>query len=801
MPDHSLSAPVPPSHGRATDDRVRRSWSLQRMLPLYMTVLLTVMLTVTLVVTYAALTRSARSTALERLQRAADQLGSLAETSMARTRGRLAATARDSAVQLALEALNPSASAPEMAAARATLARLLTSSDTGLTAELWNANGRRLAAVGRGSAGDDAVRPQGAETRDTSELPPGLDDLAATDSARVGALYLIRDVPHLWVVAPVIARGARLGYVARQYRIAEGPRADETIRGLAGAEVGSYYRNADGSVWTTITGGRAGAPAARDSTGGSLIATRPGVGELIAVEKAITGTPLVLVLELPLRSVLAEPQATIRWLALASLVILLAGALIAGLVSRRITRPLLALADSARAIAQGDYGARVQPAGAEELARVGESFNHMAAEVGTARDEMEMQMEEAQALAEELELANQDLASSVRQLEESEAQFRALADAIPQLAWMAHADGSIFWYNQRWFAYTGTTLGQMQGWGWQTVHDPATLPEVVARWQTSITTGVPFEMEVPLRGADGQFRWFLTRVEPLRDSTGRVVRWFGTNTDVQALRDTREAAEAASRAKSDFLAVMSHELRTPLNAIGGYTDLIDLGLRGPVSDAQRRDIGRIRASQQHLLGLISSVLDLSRIEARKVSYDLTAVAVHPFLEGLDALVAPQAAAKSLTLDCVAGDPHLAVLADREKLRQILLNLLSNAIRHTPSGGRIVLAAAATDEGTVAISVRDTGPGIAPEVHERVFEPFVQLGRSLTQVREGIGLGLAISRDLARGMGGEISVESELGAGACFRVTLPRTLAQDGGRTMLASGDFPAVRNSASTTPA
>jgi signal transduction histidine kinase len=242
---------------------------------------------------------------------------------------------------------------------------------------------------------------------------------------------------------------------------------------------------------------------------------------------------------------------------------------------------------------------------------------------------------------------------------------------------------------------------------------------------------------------------------------------------VLAAEAARGAAVAANSAKTQFLATMSHELRTPLNAIGGYAELIELGIHGPLTDDQRRSIERIRSSQRHLLGLISGVLDFGRIEAGRVAYDLAAVEVAALLEGLDGFVAPQAAAKSLALEYITRGNGLAICADRDKLMQVLLNLLSNAIRYTPVGGRIQVTADADDSRPVVrITVADTGPGIPADRLEHIFEPFVQLDRSLARPREGVGLGLAISRELARGMNGDLTVLSEIGRGSSFVITLP-----------------------------
>jgi signal transduction histidine kinase len=233
----------------------------------------------------------------------------------------------------------------------------------------------------------------------------------------------------------------------------------------------------------------------------------------------------------------------------------------------------------------------------------------------------------------------------------------------------------------------------------------------------------------------------------------------------------RQQAEEASRAKSEFLAVMSHELRTPLNAIGGYAELMEMGIRGPVTAQQRADLHRIQQSQRHLLGLINEVLNYAKLETGTVHFDVADVRVREALAGAEALVAPQAQAKGLDLVVRPCAPSLAVRADAEKLRQVLVNLLSNAIKFTDRGGRVELGC--TPSATeVAIHVRDTGIGIAADQLGRIFEPFVQVRADLTRTAEGTGLGLAISRDLARGMGGDLTAVSTVGAGSTFTLTLP-----------------------------
>jgi signal transduction histidine kinase len=233
----------------------------------------------------------------------------------------------------------------------------------------------------------------------------------------------------------------------------------------------------------------------------------------------------------------------------------------------------------------------------------------------------------------------------------------------------------------------------------------------------------------------------------------------------------RGDAEKANRVKTDFLAVMSHELRTPLNAIAGHTELLEIGVHGPVTDAQLEALGRIRRSQRHLLGLINDVLNFAKLEAGHVEYDIGVVPIRSEIEALEPFISPQIAAKEISYSCTA-DAGLAALADAEKLRQIMLNLLSNSVKFTPEGGSIAVTAKGIGE-EVVVEVRDTGIGIPEDKLDQVFAPFVQVGRGLTSVHEGTGLGLAISRDLAEGMNGSLGVESTEGEGSCFILVLPR----------------------------
>ena len=235
----------------------------------------------------------------------------------------------------------------------------------------------------------------------------------------------------------------------------------------------------------------------------------------------------------------------------------------------------------------------------------------------------------------------------------------------------------------------------------------------------------------------------------------------------------RTEAENANRAKSEFLANMSHELRTPLNAIAGYVELLDMEIRGPVTQAQREDLARIKMSQRVLLRLVNDVLNFAKLESGHVPVTLKEVGMSELLQSVEPLVLPQLMSKGLQFHAEACSDDLRAIADPEKLEQILLNLLSNAIKFTPAEGSIRLSCESTSSH-VLIHVSDTGRGIPQEKQDRIFEPFVRVDEGFARKTEGTGLGLAISRNLARAMGGELAVESTPGEGATFTITLRRS---------------------------
>jgi PAS domain S-box-containing protein len=348
--------------------------------------------------------------------------------------------------------------------------------------------------------------------------------------------------------------------------------------------------------------------------------------------------------------------------------------------------------------------------------------------------------------------------------------------------WTATPDGRLDYVNHRAVSYFGLPMTALIGDGWQSQVHADDLLHAGTRWARSLVSGEPYEVEFRLRAADGEYRWHLARGTAQRSPQGAVLRWFGTNTDIEDAkrneaelqRLTSEAMEA-NRAKSDFLAAMSHELRTPLNAIGGYAQLIELGVRGPVTPEQVTDLQKIQRSKDHLNTLVGGVLTFARGGAGRIELRTKVGRVDALLDSVLEMITPQLAERSLRLERGDVPADLTVFADEDKSRQILLNLLANALKFTPADGCITVTASAQN-GDVCIAVRDTGIGVPAAQLEQIFEPFMQAKRAIRSKDGGVGLGLAISRQLARAMGGDLTVVSAPDEGSTFTLVLPRRAA-------------------------
>ncbi len=373
---------------------------------------------------------------------------------------------------------------------------------------------------------------------------------------------------------------------------------------------------------------------------------------------------------------------------------------------------------------------------------------------------------------------------------ETEERFRRMANSIPQLAWVARPDGWVLWFNDRWYEYTGATPEQMEGWGWQSVAQPEVLPAVMERWRASIASGQRFDMTFPMRGADGAFRPFLTRVAPVHDASGKLALWFGTNTDVSeqhrllverqqllaSEKAARERAEAEGRLKDEFLATLSHELRTPLNAILGWSGLMR---HGSLTESLFRDgVEVIERNARAQAKLIEDLLDMSRIISGRIRLEAQPVDLAQVLQAACEAVRPGAAAKGVLIDLVVDEPSAPLWGDPMRLQQVAWNLLNNAVKFSSRGGLVrARLERSTDEARIV--VEDTGEGIRPDFLLHVFDRFRQADGTTTRRHGGLGLGLAIVKQLVELHGGEVSAFSEgLGRGARFVVSLPASLGVD-----------------------
>ena len=378
----------------------------------------------------------------------------------------------------------------------------------------------------------------------------------------------------------------------------------------------------------------------------------------------------------------------------------------------------------------------------------------------------------------QLERLNRELerrvAERTEELRESESQFRSLANSIPQLAWMANPDASVFWYNQRWYDYTGTTLDEMKGWGWKRLHHPDHVEAVARKFQNSLAAGEPWEDTFPLRGKDGNYRWFLSRALPIHDVNGKVVRWFGTNTDITERKQTEEALVKSERlaAMGRLAGIIAHEINNPLEAISNafyllrdhpslddearyYSKLAEDEL-ARVAHITKQTLSFYRESQQAIAVSLADVLD-NVIELQSRNLHMSSVALQKRFQ---------------TQGKIQGYPV--------ELKQVFLNIIGNAVQAMPNGGRLRIALRESSSRSgrrgVRVSVCDTGVGISREHAKRLFEPFFS-----TKEAKGTGLGLWISKGIIQKYEGTIRFRSIELAGrkaTCFSVFIPTAAATE-----------------------
>lgn len=347
-----------------------------------------------------------------------------------------------------------------------------------------------------------------------------------------------------------------------------------------------------------------------------------------------------------------------------------------------------------------------------------------------------------------------------RAQQQSESRLSMLADNMSQFAWITEANGDIFWYNKRWFDYTGTTLEQMRGWGWRDVHHPDHIERVVSKFRRCLEAGEPWEDTFPLRAKDGTYRWFLSRAIPIRDASGQIVHWFGTNTDITEQRGAEEALRKAAQAKDDFIAVLSHELRTPLNPVLLIASAA--GTRDDLPEDIAHDFDVIRKNVEMEARLIDDLLDMTRVLRGKLPLMLTTITFDDLMADVLSLLRNEAMPKRITVNARLDARRVQLQGDEVRLRQIMWNIMRNAVKFTPAEGTISVTTSTTDSKLVLV-VADTGIGMTAEEIGRIFEPFAQgdhAGQETPGRFGGLGLGLAIAKLLAEQHGGRIGATSQ-----------------------------------------
>ena len=353
-----------------------------------------------------------------------------------------------------------------------------------------------------------------------------------------------------------------------------------------------------------------------------------------------------------------------------------------------------------------------------------------------------------------------------RILKESEEKFRTLANSISQLAWMAQPDGWIYWYNQRWYEYTGSTLESMQGWGWQKLHHPDHIDRILNFVKEAWQNNKPFELTFPLKRNDGVYRWFLTRVYPIINADGKVIQWIGTNTDIDDQKKTLEQ-------KDEFISIASHELKTPVTSLKGFTQILKLKFEKEENPQAVDLLSRMDKQVDKLTKLIVELLDATKIENgqlkfSKEDFDFNALVLETAEE-------MQRTTQKHTIK-VELAPTKIICGDKDRIGQVIINLVSNAIKYSPNANEILITSS-IENNSIKLCVRDFGIGIPEEKQANVFDRFFRVSGDKQDTFPGLGLGLFISSEIIKRHEGNLTVKSIPGEGATFCFILPLTAHQ------------------------